>query len=214
MDVEKKQEQPLRGVPVSVTVDEAKKRKRRRCIIIWSSVLATFATIALVLLILGLIVFKAKKPVITVDNVSLEDLDVSINPLALQVSLNLSLGLDISIENPNKVGVKYKSSSAIVRYKGDDIGNVPIPAGKIGSDDKKNLNLTLTVYADRLVTNSEIYREVLGGNLMFTTYTKIKAKVRVLFIHIHVTSTSTCDVNVDIRNRRIANQTCQYKNKL
>ena len=80
MDVEKKQEQPLRAVPVPVTIDDAKKRKRRRCIIIWSSVLGTFFTIALVLLILGLTVFKAKKPVLTVDNVSLEDFDLSINP--------------------------------------------------------------------------------------------------------------------------------------
>lgn len=212
MDAEKKQEQPLRGVPV--TVDEVKKRKRRRCIIIWSSILGTFFTIALVLLILGLTVFKAKKPVLTVDNVSLEDFNFSLNPLALQVSLNLSLGLDISIENPNKVGVKYKNSAAIVRYRGEDIGNVPVPAGKIGSDDKKQLNLTLTVYADRLARRSELYQEVLGGNLMFTTYARIKAKVRVLFIHIHVTSTSTCDVNIDVTNRRIANQTCQYKNKL
>ncbi|GJT03632.1 ribonuclease H-like domain-containing protein, partial [Tanacetum coccineum] len=38
------------------------------------------------------------------------------------------IGLDISIENPNKVGVKYKNSSAIIRYKGEDIGNVPVPA--------------------------------------------------------------------------------------
>nr|GEU44168.1 late embryogenesis abundant protein, LEA-14 [Tanacetum cinerariifolium] len=181
MDVEKKQEQPLRAVPVPITIDEAKKRKRRRCIIIWSSVLATFFTIALALLILGLTVFKAKKPVLTVDNVSLEDFDISINPLALQVSLNISLGLDISIENPNKVGVKYKNSSAIVRYKGEDIGNVPVPAGKIGSDDKKLLNLTLTVYADRLVSNSEIYREILGVIYLALKKSKQLGGMEILF---------------------------------
>ncbi|KAK9068963.1 hypothetical protein SSX86_013079 [Deinandra increscens subsp. villosa] len=215
MDIEKKDEQPLRSVAVSPAADDkSRKRKRRRCIIITcSSITGVILTIALILLILSLTVFKAKKPVLTVNSVALQDFDVSVDPLPLRVLLNLSLALNITIENPNKVGISYASSSATLRYKGRDVGDVPIPAGKIGSDDKEQLDLTVTIFADRLVTDSEIYRDVLGGNLPFSTYTKIKAKVRVVFVHIHVTSTSTCDVNIDIQSRSITNQTCRYKNK-
>ncbi|KVI03233.1 uncharacterized protein LOC112512539 [Cynara cardunculus var. scolymus] len=212
MDVEKKDEQPLRSP--HLPHDQSRKRKRRRCIIICSSVIAVILVIALILLILALTVFKAKKPVLTVNSVELQDFGVSVNPIPIQVSLNMSLALDISIENPNKVGVKYRSSSAILRYKGKDVGEVPIPAGEIGSDTTKQMNLTLTVFADRLLSDSNIYGDFLSGNLPFTTYTKIKGKVRVLFVHIHVSSTSTCDVNIDIQSRSIANQTCQYKNKI
>ncbi|XP_071687977.1 uncharacterized protein [Rutidosis leptorrhynchoides] len=212
MDVEKKEEQPLRSTPA--TDDPSRKLKRRRRIIIWSSVIGTILTIALIMLILSLTVFKAKKPKMTVDSVSISDLDVNVNPIPLQISLNLSLAITLTVNNPNKVGAKYQNSSAILRYRGKDVGDVPIPAGKIGSDDSKQLNLTLTVFADRLASDSQLYSDILSGNMVFSTYAKIKLKVRVLFIHIHATSTSTCDVNIDIKNRRIANQTCHYKNRL
>ncbi|KAI3788505.1 hypothetical protein L2E82_01273 [Cichorium intybus] len=213
MDVEKKDEQPLRSPPLPH--DQSHKPKRRRCIIICSSITGVILTIALVFLILGLTVFKAKKPVLTVGSVALEDFNVAVNTFPVRVSLNLSLALGISIENPNKVGVKYGNSSASLLYRGTEIGEVPIPAGEIGSDETKQLNLTVTVFADRLLSDSDLYRDlIINGNLPFSTYTRIKAKVRVLFIHIHVTSTSTCDVNIDVPGRRIANQTCHYKNKL
>ncbi|CAH1439492.1 unnamed protein product [Lactuca virosa] len=213
MDIEKKDEQPLRSSPLTHT-DEPRQRKRRRCIICCASVTGVILTILLVLLILGLTVFKAKKPVMTVNSVALQDLNVSFHTFPVRVSLNLSLDLGISIENPNKVGVKYKPSSASLLYRGNEVGQVPIPAGEIGSDDTRELNLTVTVFADRLLSDSDMYRDLLSGNLPFTTYTRIKAKVRVLFIHIHVTSISTCDVNIDIVGRRIANQTCNYQNSL
>ncbi|KAC9235833.1 hypothetical protein R6Q59_027134 [Mikania micrantha] len=214
MDLEKKDEQPLRSVAVPVADDSSRKRRRRRCIICWSSVAGVILTLALILLILGLTVFKAKKPVLTVNSVQLQDLDFSVNPIPIRVSLNISLALDITIKNPNKVGVNYRNSSAVIQYRGKDVGNVPIPAGRIGSDDTSRLHLTLTVFADRLVSDSEIYQDILSGNLPLSTYTRIKARVRVLFVHIHVTSTSTCDVNIDIQGRKIANQTCHYKNKI
>ncbi|KAK1426735.1 hypothetical protein QVD17_15414 [Tagetes erecta] len=214
MDIEKKDEQPLRSNPNSNNEWHKQKQKRRRCIIIWSSIIGVILTIALIILILSLTVFKAKKPVITVNSVALQDLDFSINPLLLRVSLNLSLALGVTVKNPNKVSISYQNSSATLRYRGKDIGDVPIPAGKIGSDGTERLNLTVTIFADRLVTDTEIYGDILGGNLPISTYTRIKARVRVVVFRVHVTSTSSCDVNIDIRNRSVANQTCSYKNKL
>nr|XP_043611232.1 uncharacterized protein LOC122582863 [Erigeron canadensis] len=220
MDIEKKDEQPLRSPsapPLSTTTaDKPSRKRRRRCIIIWSSIIGTILTIALIILILSLTVFKAKKPKITVTSVALQNFNFNMIPLPLppRVLLNLTLAVELFIENPNKVSVKYKTSSAILRYKGQDVGNVPIPAGKIGSDDKKQLNLNVTVFADRLVTDTDLYTEILSGNLGFSTYTRIKAKVKVVFVYIHVTSTSTCDVNIDVQNRSVRNQTCHYDNKL
>nr|XP_043611527.1 uncharacterized protein LOC122583163 [Erigeron canadensis] len=214
MYIDKKDEQPLRSS--GTVVHDHSKKKRRRCIIC-STVIGTILTIiALIILILSLTVFKPKKPIITVDSITLQDLNYKLVPLPLppKVSLNLSLDLDMSIDNPNKVSVKYRNSSAILRYRGKNIGDVLVPAGKIGSNDKSRMNLTLTVFADRLVTDSELYRDLFSGELPFTAYTKIKAKVRVLFINFHVTSTSTCDVNIDIQSQSVKNQTCHTKIKL
>ncbi|KAL4587240.1 hypothetical protein LXL04_000108 [Taraxacum kok-saghyz] len=162
MDIEKKDEQPLRSPPLPQT-DHSRKRKRRRCIICCASVTGVILTIGLVLLILGLTVFKAKKPVLTVNSVALEDLDVSFSSIIPpRASLNLSLAIGISIENPNKVGVKYQNSSASLRYRGNEVGQVPVPAGKIGSDETKQMNLTVTVFADRLISDSDMYRDLLS----------------------------------------------------
>ncbi|KAL7589133.1 uncharacterized protein LOC111885768 [Lactuca sativa] len=211
MDVEKKDEQPL----TTIVADDKhrRKRKRRRCICL--SVIAVIVLLALIILILALTVFKAKKPVTSVNSIAISDFDVSVNLLPPRVSLNISLDLDISIKNPNKVGVKYRNSSAILLYKDKDIGEVPIPAGEIGSDDTKRLNLTLTVFADRLLTNFDVYSDVISGSLPVSTYTKISGKARILnMFNIHISSVSSCDLNIDISNRRISNQTCHYKNRL
>ncbi|XP_076894038.1 uncharacterized protein LOC143546215 [Bidens hawaiensis] len=201
MDVEKR----------SASVDPSRKLHRRKLIIIWSSITGAILTIALLLLILGLTVYKPKKPILTLNSLHLQDLHVSLIP---PVSFNLSLAVNITINNPNKVTIKYQSSSATLRYKNNDVGNVPFPDGRIGADGSEDLNLTLTVFADRLVSDSDIYGDVVAGNVPFSTYTRVKAKVRVLFFYIHVTSTSTCDVSVNVVSQTIANQTCYYKNKI
>ncbi|KAI3781411.1 hypothetical protein L2E82_11425 [Cichorium intybus] len=211
MDVEKKDEQPL----TTIIAEDNHRRKRKRRICICLSVIVVLVVLGLIILILALTVFKAKKPVTTVNSVAIKDFDASVNLLPPRVSLNVSLDLDISIKNPNKVGVKYRNSSAILLYEGKAVGEVPIPAGEIGSDDTKQMNLTLTVFADRLLTNIDVYTDVIQGNLPISTYTKISGKARILnLFNIRIVSVSSCNLNIDISNRRISNQTCDYKNRL
>ncbi|CAI9301696.1 unnamed protein product [Lactuca saligna] len=191
----------------------SRSHKRRRCICL-SVTICVFA-VGLLILILALTVFKSKKPVTTVDSVVLKDVNASVNLIPPMVSVNVSLDISISVKNPNKVGIKYRNSSTAVRYKGKDIGDVPIPAGMIGGGDTKQLNLTVTVFVDRLATDLDIYGDVISGNLPLSTYTRISGKVRILnLFNIHVVSTSTCNLKIDILNRKIAYQNCHYKNRL
>ncbi|PWA51466.1 late embryogenesis abundant protein, LEA-14 [Artemisia annua] len=208
MNIEQKEEHPL-----NANNNNRRKRKRRTCICI-SITVSILLLIALVILILALTVFKPKKPVTTVNSIKIKDLDASVNLLPLRVSLNVSLDLDISIKNPNKVHVKYRNSTAVISYKGQEVGDVPIPAGEIGSDGTKQMNLTLTVFADRLLTNIDVYRDVISGNLPVSTYTRVASKVRLLnLFNIRVVSTSSCDLNISISDRSVSNQTCHYTNK-
>lgn len=209
MDIEKKDQYPA----TTITTNNNRHKRRRKIILI--SLLAIILIIALIILILVLTLFKAKKPITTVNSIAVKDLDASVNLLPPRVSINVSLDLNISIKNPNKVKVKYHNSSAILLYKGQVIGDVPIPAGEIGSDRTKDLNLTLTVFADRLLTNVDVYADVIGGNLPVSTYTRIAGKARVLnLFNIRIVSVSTCDLNISILNRGVSNQTCHYTNKL
>nr|XP_018625638.1 uncharacterized protein LOC108944785 isoform X2 [Nicotiana tomentosiformis] len=144
MDVESKQGNKSTGMTPPPNYGS---RRGRNCCFIC---LAILLLLGLLFLILGLTVFKAKKPVITVNSVSLRDFSVDI----LQVHLNVTLQVDLSVKNPNRVGFKYDSTSAILQYKGQVVGDAPIPSGGIGSRETRPMNITLTVMADRLFSNS------------------------------------------------------------
>lgn len=209
MDVESKQGNKSTGMTPPPNYGS---RRGRNCCFIC---LAVLLLLGLLFLILGLTVFKAKKPVITVNSVSLRDMDFSLDIVRLQVHLNVTLQADLSVRNPNRVGFKYDSTSAILQYKGQVVGDAPIPAGGIGSRDTRPMNITLTVMADRLLSNSGLYSDILSGSgmLPLTTYVKLSGVVRVLF-KIHVKTTTSCDLYIDVLNRKLANQTCHYKTKL
>ncbi|XP_059668187.1 uncharacterized protein LOC132313440 [Cornus florida] len=181
--------------------------------------LVTFAVIlavVLLMVILGLTVFKPKRPVTTVNSVSLKDVDFSLDVLnGPRVHINVTVDVNLSVKNPNKVGFKYTNSSAFLKYRGEIVGEAPIPAGEISSDQTRPMNMSLTVLADRLLTNSNAYSDVLSGTLPLTTYTRIPGKVRILnFIKIHVVSYTTCDLTINVLSRTVADQTCHYKTKL
>lgn len=169
--------------------------------------------VGIVILVLGLTVFKAKRPVTSVNSVSLRDFDLSLDVLALRVRLNVSLDVNVAVKNPNKVGFQFTNSSALLKYRGQVVGEVPIPAGKIGAQQTLSMNITLALMADRLLSNSNLYSDVASGTVPLSTFTRISGHVRILF-KIHVVSYTTCDLYVDVINRRIANQTCHYRTKL
>lgn len=183
--------------------------RKRICLCVTAVTLA----LGLLLLILGLTVFKAKHPTITVNSVALEDLDFAIDITLLRVLLNVTLDVSVSVKNPNRVGFKYHDSTAILRHRGNDVGSVPVPAGRIGSDTRKTMNLTLTLMADRLMADRSLYSDVLSGTVPFETYIRISGKVR-LIVSIHVVSEATCDFDINLLNRTLSNMNCHYKTKL
>ncbi|KAF8394783.1 hypothetical protein HHK36_018719 [Tetracentron sinense] len=116
----------------------------------------------ILLVILGFTVFKAKRTVTTVRSISIKGLRVSLDIPTRRVDLNLTLNVDLSVDNPNKVGFKYGNGYALLHYRGDLVGEVVIPAGKISPGETHAMNTTLTVFADRLLSNSNAYSDVIS----------------------------------------------------
>ncbi|MBA0613119.1 hypothetical protein Godav_013628 [Gossypium davidsonii] len=177
-----KTEKPSMDHPHTTTSDAARvlrKRRKRRNICFGAIALLVF--IIILIIILAFTVFKAKRPVTTVDSVSLSDLNFSVDLARFRVLLNATLDVDLSIKNPNKVGFKYRDSNAQLNYRGQQIGEAPIPAGKISADQTVPMNLTLTVMADRLIYNSRFFSDVTtGGVLPLYAVTRISGKVNVM----------------------------------
>lgn len=188
----------------------------RRCRNICVVSAIVLIVIVIVLVIVGVTVFKVKHPVTTIDTVSLQDFQISFAVLPpISVKLNLTLATQVSISNPNKLGFKYTDSSAYLDYGGDTVGQATIPAGTISAGQTLPMNLTLTVMADRLLSNvSVLFSDVTKGTLPLTTYTRISGKVTILFVKIHVVSYTTCNLLISVADRNISSNDCTYKTKL
>jgi len=184
---------------------------RKACLIVTT----VFIAIVLLVVILAFTVFKAKHPVTTVNSLKLRDFDVNLDIAKLRVDLNVTLDVDVSVKNPNKVGFKYSNTTAHLNYRGQLIGEVPISAGDISSGETKGFNLTLTIMADPLLSNSQLFSDITSGTLPLNTFLTISGKVNILgFIKVHVVSSASCDFSVNISNKTVGNQECQYKTKL
>ncbi|KFK34673.1 hypothetical protein AALP_AA5G176600 [Arabis alpina] len=191
-----------------------RKRNRKRKICICFTLLIIL-TIFIILLILSLTIFKPKRPVTTIDSVTVERFQASVNALAFRVVLNLTLHVDLSLKNPNRVGFSYDSSSALLNYRGQLIGEAPLPANHIAPQKTEMMNLTLTLMADRLLSESELLSDVMSGVIPLNTFVKVSGKVSILkLFKIKVQSSSSCDLTISVSNRNVTRQSCKYSTKL
>ncbi|RDY04126.1 Late embryogenesis abundant protein, partial [Mucuna pruriens] len=173
--------------------------------------------IAVVLLaaILALNTYKPRKPVTSVDSIKLEDMDFNLNIFKLSVNVNVTLNVDVSVNNTNKFGFKYYDSSAQLNYRGELIGEATIPNGELLPMETMGLNLTLTIMADRFISNPQVPKDAASGTLPLNALIKILGKVNILgFIEFHASSTSSCDFTVNLFNRTVGDHECQSNAKI
>lgn len=186
-------------------------RKRRK---IWIS-LSLLILFILILLILGITLFKPKHAITTVNSVKVNGMRVALDVPQLRVDFNVSLDIDLTVKNPNRVSFRYGNSSALLYYRGVVVGEAEIPAGQISSGETKGMNVTLVLMADQLLSDSDFYSDVVSGTLPLKTSTRISGRVIVLklFKH-HVVSYTYCDVLVNVRNSSVGKSNCEYRTKL
>ncbi|XP_038882665.1 uncharacterized protein LOC120073854 [Benincasa hispida] len=200
--------------PKSTQSIAAARSRRRRNTCIGISI-ATVVLLVVLIVILAFTVFKAKRPITAINSVTLADLDVSLNLARVSVDINVTLIADVAITNPNKVGFSYSNSTAFLNYRGELVGEAPITAGRIDAGQRKEMNITLTIMADRLLKTTTVFSDVVAGTMPLNTYTRISGKVRILGIfNIHVVSTTSCDFNVSISERKVGDQQCNYHTKI
>ncbi|KAI0531360.1 hypothetical protein KFK09_000913 [Dendrobium nobile] len=186
--------------------------RRRRCILIS---LAIFLFIVLLFVILGVTVFRVREATTTVNSVKLGGFKAGFNLPNLGVDLNVTLDLDLTAHNPNHASFRYGESSAELFYKGSQVGEAAIPPGQINAGGSERMNVSVTIFAGRLIGDSALYNDVLSGSLVFQTTTRIPGRVSVLgiFKH-HIVTYSSCDVTVNVSSRTADNSNCRYRAKL
>ncbi|MCD9645030.1 hypothetical protein HAX54_033672 [Datura stramonium] len=188
------------------------KRRRKICMLL----LCAYILLTITYTILNFTVFRPKRPLISLDSMTLQDLAVYADMASLKVFLNITMNGSLSIKNPNRVSFQYEDINPYIEYGGKEVGDVHIPAGKIGARTTTTTNFTLIVMADRLSSNPNLFSDVVEkGMLQLTVYVKLRGKVKLnVLFKLKLKVSSKCDLSLDIRTTTLANQSCHSKTNL
>ena len=198
---------PGDSVPIKITEYEGKTRRRKMiCVVI----MGVIVVITIVLVILGLTVFKARDPKVQINTISLETFSIEAN------SLNMSLVLDVTVHNPNREGFRHSECLTRLFYYGDPVGQATIPAGNIKSKGNECFSVRLAVEAGhRVLVNQNLPGNIVSGRLPMVATTTVAGVIKVLgvFKH-HAVTTSHCDVSIFVSNATIQSFVCRHGMKI
>ncbi|GAB4830929.1 hypothetical protein Ancab_004957 [Ancistrocladus abbreviatus] len=151
-------------------------------------------TLVLVLVVLYLTVLGPKEPEIIAQIVNLRALNWEVSP---KVSLNLSLGIMITVLNPNHGSLEYKSGTAYVRYREKVVAQALVPEAVIPSQRKHNVSMAVEVDGERLKPQADFSSDLNSGCFNCTSSITLLGRVRLLkLFSIKATSFSSCDISV------------------
>ncbi|KAJ6893221.1 hypothetical protein NC652_027290 [Populus alba x Populus x berolinensis] len=177
---------------------------KRFCCGLKICVLVTFVLLVIISVVLVILYFTVFKPVI------LESIRWIIFPIQM---LNITLGMVVHPSRKSNYGsFKYQESTAYVSYRGDVVAEAPIEADTIPARGKHNINTTVTMFEDKLLSDDNFKREFLQGSILnFTSKTTLHGKV-ILFklIKAKASSSSTCDISIFVQEQQ-AESICKSK---
>ncbi|KAI5073021.1 hypothetical protein GOP47_0011034 [Adiantum capillus-veneris] len=191
--------------------------KRRKAAIAGGCCVCLVVLLGLVILILAFTVFKAREPVISVEQVELGSLALPSSGLNISdLHLNLSLNVGVSVYNPNHASFRYSNSTSYMFYRQLAVGQASIPAGKIGARATQILHSTIKLNASSsLLLEPHLFSDLAAGSFPMSTYALVSGRVNVLniFKH-HARASSVCTMAIDIASRSVQNMTCSSHVKL
>ncbi|MED6194756.1 hypothetical protein PIB30_031509 [Stylosanthes scabra] len=176
------------------------------CFIILSIFLAAATTIV----VLGFTVYKPKEPKVNVNNINLDNVNFNLNIFQVKFDLNVTLTADVTVQNPNKIGFKTSDTSAILNYRGVQVGDAPIPAEDILPDETKKFIVTLTVMTTSLLTHPMIFKDISNNNLPLSVVLAVPGKIEIMgFVKVNFEVLSYCEIQIDLLRKSLVNQRCK-----
>ncbi|OMO59902.1 Late embryogenesis abundant protein, LEA-14 [Corchorus capsularis] len=198
---------------------EIQKQRRRRCLRACCLVSVIFVLlISIVILILALTVFKVRQPKATVVSAKLDGVTPRISFPVINIQLNVSLDLQLNVENKNHASFKHGSGKSLVSYQGNQIGEADIPPGFIPAMGSTTVSCKLTLDVDEMASKTDLkgfIDDVLSGTLVVETRTRIPGRVNFLKIFKkHAVAISDCKITIAVLALKIQSQECKSKTKL
>ncbi|KAB1224690.1 hypothetical protein CJ030_MR2G024229 [Morella rubra] len=192
---------------------DTKRMTRRRCLIAaWVSLLL-LVLLFIIILILALTVFKPKPPRIQLLSVTVDGVAPRVSLPLVQVQLNLTLDLELLVDNQNHASFKRGQGNSLLLYKSNQVGEADILPGLTPAMRSSQLACRLRLEVDELASNlTSLISDVLGGELVMETQTSIPGRISFLGIfRKHMVAKSDCQLTIAIPDMTIRKQTCKHK---
>jgi len=155
--------------------------------------------LVVVLLVLFFTVFKPKDPDIILQSVKLEGFKLELP----NFKLNVSLGMVVTVENPNHGSFTYHNSTSHLYHRETLVAEVPLPEDTIPARDDHNITTSLSVFAD-VGKLKDFFTDYSRGVINFTSEVTLLGKVKVLNIFkMKATSYCTCYLSLFVPNKSI-----------
>lgn len=177
------------------------KKKGRKCCKCFKIICCIIFVIILALIGVFLFfifyIFKKRAVEVTTSSTTLENLSYTLIP----ITLDLVLGVNIGIKNPNYAGYKYQSTNTSIFYHGMVAGMSPMPAGIVKARSSKKLHATVYINATTMINTPFLYEELILGKIPLSSRTYMVGKVTLFdSIEIHATVDTTCDITVNLQS--------------
>ncbi|CAO2143091.1 unnamed protein product [Urochloa humidicola] len=193
--------------------------RRRRCACVCLLVtLAVLAALAITLLVLCLTVLKVRDPTTRLVSTRLAGVAPRLSFPAMSLQLNVTLLLTVSVHNPNPASFTYDAGGHTdLTYRGAHVGDAEIDPGRIPSRGDGEVNLALTVQADRLAADlAQLVADVESGSVAMEASTRIPGRVSILggLIKRHAVAYSDCSFVFGVAEMKVRSQQCHDRTKL
>jgi len=218
---DKEQVRPLAPASIRPSSDDEeaalyiKKLHRKKCIKCCGCVLALLVIQIIVVVILIFTVFKVKDPIMSLNGVTVDKLELINGTTIPKPGSNMSLTADVSVKNPNVVSFKYPNTTTALYYRGMMIGEARGPPGKSKARRTTRMNVTVDVGMDNLISNPNLQSDMSSGILTMSSFTRVRGRVKMFnIIKKHVVVRMNCTISINITSRAIQDQKCKKKVKL
>ncbi|KAK6141060.1 hypothetical protein DH2020_025197 [Rehmannia glutinosa] len=190
------------------------KTRRRRWLKCCAFVAALLLIQATVVVILIFTVFKVKDPIIRMNDVTVQRLDLINGTTTPRPGSNMTLNADVSVKNPNYASFRYQNTTTTLYYRGAVIGEARGPPGRARARRTMRMNVTVDVITDRVLNQPDLGSDINSGLITMSSYTVVGGRVKIFVVKKHVTVRMNCSMTVNITSRVIQQQKCKRKVKL
>ncbi|KAF8380147.1 hypothetical protein HHK36_027630 [Tetracentron sinense] len=218
---ERDQVKPLAPAGYQLSSDEddatmlSKKLQRRKYIKCCGCIMALMLIQAVTIIILAFTVFRIKDPVIKMNGVQVEQLELINGTTIPRPGVNMTLTADVSVKNPNVASFKFSNTTTTLYYRGTVVGEARNPPGKAKARRTLRMNITVEIIPDRLMNNPNLKSDVDSKILTMSSYTRIGGRVKIMkIIKKHVIVKMNCTISVNITSQAIQEQKCKRSVKL